>query len=74
MCVGIVEFGVSLYFGDDDDFVFELFFIDCYVFVVYDVDLLVYVDVVMFGELWYVKLIIGGCDSGNCLLFEMLMG
>ncbi|WP_333998173.1 LysR family transcriptional regulator [Burkholderia orbicola] len=71
---GIAEFGVSLHPGDDDDLLFEPLFTDRYVLAAHNDDPLARADAVTLGELRQAKLIIGGRDSGNRLLLEMLMG
>lgn len=71
---GIAEFGVSLHPGDDEDLVFEPFMTDTYVLAVHRDDPLAKASSISLGDLKHAKLIIGGRDSGNRLLLEMLLG
>jgi DNA-binding transcriptional LysR family regulator len=70
---GLAEFGVSLHPGDDEDLVFEPLFEDRYVLAVHRDDPLAQAESLTLGELRHAKLVIGGRDSGNRLLLEMLM-
>ncbi|MDN8002573.1 LysR family transcriptional regulator [Burkholderia multivorans] len=71
---GIAEFGVSLHPGDDEDLLFEPLFSDRYVLAVHRDDPLAQLEGVTLAELRHARLVIGGRDSGNRLLLEMLMG
>lgn len=71
---GIAEFGVSLHPGDDEDLLFEPLFADRYVLAVHRDDPLARTESVTLADLRHTRLIIGGRDSGNRLLLEMLMG
>lgn len=71
---GIAEFGISLHPGDDEDLSFEPFLTDRYVLAVHRDDPLAARDSVTLDDLKQTRLIIGGRDSGNRLLLEMLLG
>lgn len=70
---GIAEFGVSLHPGDDEDLLFEPFLTDHYVLAVHRDDPLADAASLTLNDLRQAKLIIGGRDSGNRLLLEMLL-
>lgn len=71
---GLAEFGISLHPGHDDDLLFEPLLTDDYVLAVHGDDPLARAGSVTLAELRHAKLIIGGRDSGNRLLLEMLLG
>lgn len=71
---GIAEFGVCLHPGDDEDLIFEPFLNDRYVLAVHRDHALADATSVTLGDMKHTKLIIGGRDSGNRLLLEMLLG
>lgn len=71
---GLAEFGVSLHPGDDEDLLFEPFMVDRYVLAVHHEDPLAQAESVSLEDLKQARLIIGGRDSGNRLLLEMLLG
>jgi DNA-binding transcriptional LysR family regulator len=70
---GLAEFGVSLHPGDDEDLEFEPLFEDRYVLAVHRDDPLAKAGQLALGDLRHARLVIGGRDSGNRLLLEMLM-
>ncbi|WP_321932009.1 LysR family transcriptional regulator [Paraburkholderia guartelaensis] len=70
---GLAEFGVSLHPGDDEDLVFDPLFEDRYVLAVHRDDPLAQAEQLTLGDLRHARLVIGGRDSGNRLLLEMLM-
>lgn len=71
---GLAEFGVSLHPGTDDDLVFEPLMVDRYVVAMHRDDPLAEAASVSLSDLRQARMIIGGRDSGNRLLLEMLLG
>ncbi|WP_321906087.1 LysR family transcriptional regulator [Paraburkholderia tropica] len=71
---GLAEFGITLDCGDDEDLVFEPLITDRYVLAVHRTHAWANRESVSLRELADARLIIGGRDSGNRLLLEMLLG
>ncbi|MGF6757460.1 LysR family transcriptional regulator [Paraburkholderia sp. GAS42] len=71
---GLAEFGISMDPGDDEDLSFEPLLTDSYVLAVHRDDPLAESERLSLDELKNVRLIIGGRDSGNRLLLELLLG
>ncbi|SAK71283.1 LysR family transcriptional regulator [Caballeronia ptereochthonis] len=71
---GLAEFGISLDPGDDEDLTFEPLLTDRYVLAVHREHPWADHESVTLRDLARTKLIIGGRDSGNRLLLEMLLG
>ena len=71
---GLAEFGISLDPGDDEDLTFEPLLADRYVLAVHREHPWAQRESVTLRDLADARLIIGGRDSGNRLLLEMLLG
>ena len=71
---GLAEFGISMDPGDDEDLSFEPLLTDSYVLAMHRDDPLAESERLTLDELKNVRLIIGGRDSGNRLLLELLLG
>lgn len=71
---GVAEFGISMEPGDDEDISFEPLLTDVYVLAAAEDGPLGGADVITLEDLRSTKLIIGGRDSGNRLLLEVLLG
>ncbi|CCD37479.1 unnamed protein product [Candidatus Paraburkholderia kirkii UZHbot1] len=71
---GLAEFGISLDPGEDEDLAFEPLRADRYVLAVHRTHPWAEHAELALRDLADVKLIIGGRDSGNRLLLEMLLG
>jgi DNA-binding transcriptional LysR family regulator len=71
---GLAEFGISLDPGDDEDLTFEPLLADRYVLAVHGDHAYASRGQVSLHELRDMRLVIGGRDSGNRLLLELLLG
>ncbi|SAK45119.1 LysR family transcriptional regulator [Caballeronia fortuita] len=71
---GLAEFGISLDPGDDEDLVFEPLLADRYVLAVHREHEWAARESVSLRDLRDARLVIGGRDSGNRLLLELLLG
>ncbi|SAK89901.1 LysR family transcriptional regulator [Caballeronia catudaia] len=71
---GLAEFGISLDPGDDEDLTFEPLLTDRYVLAVHRGHPWAEQERITLSDLAGTKLIIGGRDSGNRLLLELLLG
>ncbi|SAK41053.1 LysR family transcriptional regulator [Caballeronia pedi] len=71
---GLAEFGISLDPGDDEDLSFEPLLADRYVLAVHREHAWAARESVSLGDLRGARLVIGGRDSGNRLLLELLLG
>jgi DNA-binding transcriptional LysR family regulator len=71
---GLAEFGISLDPGDDEDLTFEPLLADRYVLAVHGDHAYSSRGQVSLHELRDMRLVIGGRDSGNRLLLELLLG
>jgi len=71
---GMAEFGISMDPGDDEDVSFQPLLTDVYVLAATADGPLGSVEEVTLEDLRSTKLIIGGRDSGNRLLLEVLLG
>ena len=71
---GLAEFGISLDPGDDEDLTFEPLLADRYVLAVHREHPWASRESVTLRDLRDARLVIGGRDSGNRLLLELLLG
>ena len=71
---GVAEFGVGMDPGGEGDLVFTPLLRDEYVLAVHDSDPMARLEQVTLADLRQARLVIGGRDSGNRLLLEVLLG
>ena len=71
---GIAEFGIGMDPGGEGDLAFTPLLTDRYVLAVHHADPMAALDQVTLKELAQARLVIGGRDSGNRLLLEVLLG
>jgi DNA-binding transcriptional LysR family regulator len=71
---GLAEFGISLDPGDDEDLIFEPLLADRYVLAMHREHQWAARESVSLRDLCNARLVIGGRDSGNRLLLELLLG
>lgn len=71
---GLAEFGISLDPGDDEDLIFEPLLADRYVLAMHREHEWASRESVSLRDLYNARLVIGGRDSGNRLLLELLLG
>jgi DNA-binding transcriptional LysR family regulator len=71
---GVAEFGVAMDPGAEGDLVFTPLLNDAYVLAVHHADPMAQLEQVTLQDLREARLVIGGRDSGNRLLLEVLLG
>ncbi|MFM0476325.1 LysR family transcriptional regulator [Paraburkholderia strydomiana] len=71
---GLAEFGISLDPGDDEDLIFEPLLADRYVLAMHREHEWASRESVCLRDLCNARLVIGGRDSGNRLVLELLLG